>query len=87
MKTPQRKEALKAIKNNIAVTETKTTTKSETEKGLPPTKIISCTCQHEFQDKTYGKGKRVMNLQGKNGKPTGATPKYRCTVCDKGHDH
>jgi hypothetical protein len=34
--------------------------------------VFSCTCKHEFQDKTYGAGKRVFNL-GKTG--------YKCTVC------
>lgn len=37
-------------------------------------KIISCTCSHEFQDKKYGKGKRVFNETTKG---------YRCTVCEK----
>lgn len=37
--------------------------------------IKKCTCAHEFQDKTYGKGMRVFNPSEK-GKP-------RCTVCGK----
>ena len=42
-------------------------------------KIIQCTCEHEFQDKTYGKKNRLHNkLQS-----TGSTEKYRCTVCGK----
>lgn len=39
------------------------------------TKIISCDCKHEYQDKRYGAGKRVANIKD-NGD-------YRCTVCDK----
>ena len=41
------------------------------------TKIKSCTCKHEWQDKTYGVGKRVMNSTTKE------TTTYRCTVCGK----
>ena len=37
-------------------------------------KITTCTCKHEFQDKKYGENKRVMNKTGKG---------YRCTVCGK----
>lgn len=36
------------------------------------TTTISCTCQHKFQDETYGKGKRLANLTLKGA---------RCTVC------
>lgn len=39
--------------------------------------ILSCKCKHDYQDKQYGKGKRVMNSCAKD--PTGKT--YRCTVC------
>jgi hypothetical protein len=38
--------------------------------------IIPCTCQHEWQDKKYGKGMRVHNETKKHGI-------YRCTVCKK----
>lgn len=37
--------------------------------------IKSCDCQHEFQDKKYGRGKRVHNKTMKD--------EYRCTVCTK----
>ena len=40
------------------------------------TKVKSCTCQHEFQDSVYGKGRRVHNKTNGNGRP-----EYRCTVC------
>lgn len=33
-----------------------------------------CTCKHPFQDKRYGKGKRVHNDGGNKGDA-------RCTVC------
>lgn len=36
--------------------------------------IKKCTCQHDFQDRVYGKGKRVHTVGGK-----GTT----CTVCGK----
>ena len=42
------------------------------------TKIMQCSCQSEFQDATYGKGMRVFNEIGKDGKGG-----YRCTVCGK----
>jgi hypothetical protein len=42
------------------------------------TKILDCGCDHDFQDKRYGKGKRVHNpAKADNG------VKYRCTVCGK----
>jgi len=36
--------------------------------------ILTCTCQHDFQDKRYGKGKRVHN-------PCKKGNAIRCTVC------
>ena len=39
--------------------------------------IRKCTCEHAYQDKKYGKKKRVYN-QTKKGEKTG-----RCTVCGK----
>ncbi len=38
--------------------------------------IRKCYCTHEYQDKKYGPGKRVMN-------PTTKPGVYRCTVCGK----
>lgn len=35
--------------------------------------IISCKCEHTFQDELYGKGRRVHNACLNN--------KARCTVC------
>ena len=39
-------------------------------------KILTCTCKHEWQDKKYGKQKRVHNWRVKN-------ESWRCTVCSK----
>ncbi|MBK7380828.1 MAG: hypothetical protein IPJ03_17860 [Ignavibacteriales bacterium] len=36
--------------------------------------ILTCTCKHEFQDKQYGKQKRVHTYGVKN-------DVWRCTVC------
>lgn len=44
------------------------------------TKILKCSCEHEYQDKKYGKGMRVGNL--KAGAKTGPVL-YRCTVCGR----
>lgn len=41
--------------------------------------IAQCTCKSDFQDRTYGKGMRLMNTTGTDDKVTG----YRCTVCGK----
>jgi len=41
------------------------------------TAILTCDCKHEFQDKTYGKGKRLHNRLNN----TKDTRKWRCTVC------
>jgi len=42
------------------------------------TKIQKCSCEHEMQDKMYGKGNRVKNQTVK-----GNGTIYRCTVCLK----
>ncbi len=39
--------------------------------------IKKCSCESPFQDRTYGKGMRVMNKCGKGVKDI----KYRCTIC------
>lgn len=39
-------------------------------------KIITCTCIHKYQDKKYGPGKRVHNMDKGRIKGT-------CTVCGK----
>jgi len=39
--------------------------------------IKKCTCAHKYQDKIYGKRKRVHNIL------QGNTKGYRCTVCGK----
>lgn len=45
--------------------------------GHYPAVIKPCTCENEWQDKKYGKYKRVMNV--KQSKAGG----FRCTVCGK----
>lgn len=45
---------------------------------MESTKILPCTCEHEFQDNTYGKGMRLHNVsQGGTNKGIVAF----CTVC------
>ena len=44
------------------------------------TKVMPCQCQHEYQDKKYGRQMRLFNLADGNGKQPG---RYRCTVCGK----
>lgn len=43
--------------------------------------ILICTCEHEYQDKKYGKGKRVHTLTQKG--TAKEDPVFRCTVCGK----
>lgn len=38
-------------------------------------KVLPCTCQHAFQDRRYGTGRRLHN-ETKNG--------FCCTSCNKG---
>ena len=40
------------------------------------TKVLTCYCEHKFQDDRYGKKKRLFNRTGKDGE-------WRCTVCGK----
>ena len=40
------------------------------------TKILSCFCDSEFQDKEYGKYSRLCLLTAKDNT-------YRCTICGK----
>jgi hypothetical protein len=47
-----------------------------------PTKIKKCDCKDEFQDKRYGKGRRVMNHAPMKGN---MPSRFRCTVCAKEH--
>jgi hypothetical protein len=41
------------------------------------TKVMSCTCRNDEQDKIHGKGQRVHNSCGAN-----KNPGYRCTSCN-----
>jgi len=49
---------------------------------IASTKIKECTCEHEYQDKRYGKYQRVMNPCKNKG---GDKVAYRCTVCSRVH--
>jgi hypothetical protein len=40
--------------------------------------IRRCSCKHEYQDKRYGKGRRVHNKVENESAHGG---KWRCTVC------
>jgi hypothetical protein len=40
--------------------------------------ILVCNCDNKFQDKKYGKKRRVMNPLG-----PGKINEFRCTVCGK----
>lgn len=39
--------------------------------------VKPCTCNHEYQDKQYGKGLRLMIRQ----RPKSNVPEYTCSVC------
>lgn len=41
--------------------------------------IKRCRCANDYQDKRYGKGKRIHNPLGKD--RTGRAGGFRCTVC------
>jgi predicted SprT family Zn-dependent metalloprotease len=49
--------------------------KDHTQKS---TKILACTCKHEFQDQRYGPGMRVHNPRKEK--------TYACTVCGREKD-
>lgn len=40
--------------------------------------VLACTCQHEAQDRIYGKGKRLHTWGRKR---AGKGPGFACTVC------
>jgi len=43
------------------------------------TKILKCTCKHDYQDRRYGAQNRLHNAISKTLGP----PAWRCTVCEK----
>jgi len=47
-------------------------------KKMSGTAKKACDCKNEFQDKRYGKGKLVHNVDSVRDKPG-----YKCTVCGK----
>jgi len=75
----------KSLDRNIIAKEIKKQTKEEKHKRYLKTveegnKVIKvCDCKSEYQDKKYGKNKRVFNKMNS----TSTTVKYRCTVCGK----
>lgn len=44
---------------------------------MAETTVMKCTCESEFQDKTYGKGNRLFNMRDSKKHPGEAY----CTVC------
>jgi len=50
------------------------------EYGKKDTEIIDCKCPNEFQDKRYGKNRRVANHAPSKGSQKN---RYRCTSCLK----
>ncbi len=49
---------------------------------MSQTTRVLCACQHEYQDKLYGKGVRVANATIKRNEKQADV---RCTVCSKVH--
>ena len=49
---------------------------TNTDSGVQGTAILACTCKHDYQDKKYGRGKRVHNR-----KASKSTHNFKCTVC------
>lgn len=52
------------------------TTTTPSKKLNKPPKVLSCNCQHPYQDKVYGPKMRLHNHTRKGG-----GTQYRCTVC------
>jgi len=44
---------------------------------MAKTRVMRCKCVHKYQDKKYGKKRRLHNEKD----PRGRTPGWRCTVC------
>ena len=47
-----------------------------TDKNIT-TKVLPCSCANEYQDRKYGKGRRLHN----KGKREGESAYFKCTVC------
>jgi hypothetical protein len=45
--------------------------------------IIDCKCENEYQDQTYGVGKRVANATAKQDTKPETYVEVRCTVCSR----
>ena len=46
-------------------------------------KVLTCTCNSEFQDREYGRGNRVHNPMTKGSGHSLQFLGFRCTVCGK----
>lgn len=46
------------------------------------TRVLACTCEHEYQDEKYGKRNRLHNPC----KETAGRVSWRCTVCGAERD-
>lgn len=78
----QKKEVKKSKKADLTTPTPKVEKKKESSSKDSASKIVNCDCTHEFQDKIYGKGKRLARRCGKS--KTKATG-YKCTVCNSNH--
>lgn len=47
--------------------------------SVTTTKVLPCTCRHEFQDVRYGRGLRLHRIVSRKGKF--GQIENRCTVC------
>lgn len=47
---------------------------------MKKSEVLFCSCQHKYQDKIYGKQKRLHNARSEENARKG-NGKYRCTVC------
>lgn len=56
--------------------ETKPDKATEETTGSNRSKVLPCTCAHEYQDQRYGKNQRVHTRGGKSGAYF-----WTCTVC------
>lgn len=48
--------------------------------GIDMTVIKECKCEHAYQDKLYGKGRRVFNLTNKG---NANKEVHRCSICNR----
>ena len=51
----------------------------DSRKTLPPMAVLSCDCEHAFQDARYG-----LRMRQHTTGPSSSKEPFRCTVCGKG---